>query len=166
MSNLIPGPSSSELAIHIGYLRAGWRGLLVAGACFISPAAIIVAALAWFYVHFGSLPATAAIWYGVKPVVIAAILQALWGLGRTAVKTPFLGFLAAISAVLAFLGLHSLLLLVLAGSAACLPNLQRSRLSLAAFSVSSAPVAAFGGTATSFSLVSLLLVFLKCGALH
>ena len=163
-SNLIPGPSSSELAIHIGYLRVGWRGLLVAGACFISPAAIIVAALAWFYVHFSSLPATAAILYGVKPVVIAVILQALWGLGRTAVKTPSLGFLGAISAVLAFLGLHPLLLLVLAGSAACLPNLQRSRLSLAAFSVSSAPVAAFGGTATSFSLVSLLLVFLKLGA--
>lgn len=80
-SNLIPGPSSSELAIHIGYLRAGWIGLLVAGSCFIVPAAIIVAVLAWGYVHFGRLPATSAILYGVKPVVIAVILQALWGVG-------------------------------------------------------------------------------------
>src|SRR5713226_8862404 len=66
-SNLIPGPSSSELAIHIGYLRAGWVGLLVAGICFILPAAIIVAVLAWIYLRFGSLPATSAILYGVKP---------------------------------------------------------------------------------------------------
>src|SRR5579872_3436693 len=72
-SNLIPGPSSSELAIHIGYLRAGWRGLLIAGSCFILPAAVMVSALAWVYVHFGRFPATSAILYGVKPVVIAVI---------------------------------------------------------------------------------------------
>ena len=86
-SSLIPGPSSSELAIHIGYLRAGWVGLLVAGTCFILPAAIIVGAIAWLYVHFGTLPAASAILHGVKPVVIAIVLQALWGLGRSAVKT-------------------------------------------------------------------------------
>src|SRR5271163_605410 len=66
-SNLIPGPSSSELAIHIGYLRAGWKGLLVAGSCFIFPAALIVGILAWAYVRYGALPATSAILYGVKP---------------------------------------------------------------------------------------------------
>jgi chromate transporter len=162
-SNLIPGPSSSELAIHIGYLRAGWRGLLVAGACFISPAAIIVAALAWFYVHFGSLPATAAILYGVKPVVIAIILQALWSLGRTAVKTTFLGLVGVLSVVLAFLGVHPLLLLLLAGSVACLSNLKTSRLSVAALPFCTA-TATLAGAATSFSLVSLFLVFLKVGA--
>lgn len=75
--NLIPGPSSSELAIHIGYLRAGWRGLLVAGSCFILPAAVMVSVLAWVYLRFGRLPATSAILYGIKPVVIALILQAL-----------------------------------------------------------------------------------------
>jgi chromate transport protein ChrA len=90
-SNLIPGPSSSELAIHIGYLRAGWVGLLVAGICFILPAAIIVAALAWLYVRFGTLPAASAIFYGVKPVVIVIVLRALWGLGRTAVKNEVPG---------------------------------------------------------------------------
>src|SRR6202795_182180 len=76
-SNLIPGPSSSELAIHIGYLLAGWGGLLVAGTCFILPAAIMVAALASVYVRFGKLSEVSAVLYGVKPVVIAVILQAL-----------------------------------------------------------------------------------------
>jgi chromate transport protein ChrA len=118
VSNLIPGPSSSELAIHIGYLRAGWIGLLVAGTCFIFPAAIIVTVLAWFYVHFSKLPATSAILYGVKPVVIAIILQAVWGLGRTALKTKFLGLVGAFSVVLALLGLHPLLLLLVVGSVA------------------------------------------------
>src|SRR5579859_2529567 len=94
-SNLIPGPSSSELAIHVGYLRAGWLGLVVAGSCFILPAAAIVAALAWLYVHFGRLAAASAILYAVKPVVIAVVLQALWGLGKTAVKTTFLGVIGA-----------------------------------------------------------------------
>ena len=86
-SSLIPGPSSSELAIHIGYLRAGGAGLVVGGICFIMPAAILVAFIAWAYVRYGHLPAVAGVLYGVKPVVIAAILQALWGLGRTAVKS-------------------------------------------------------------------------------
>jgi chromate transporter len=163
-SNLIPGPSSSELAIHIGYLRAGWIGLIVAGTCFIFPAAVIVAVLAWFYVRFGSLPVTSAILYGVKPVVIAVILQALWGLGRTALKTRFLGLVGAFSLVLAFWGLHPLLLLLLAGIAACLTSLGRSRLSLSTFSLSGAPTAALAGTAASFSLASLFLAFLKLGA--
>jgi chromate transporter len=70
-SNLIPGPSSSEVAIHIGYLCAGWRGLLIAGICFILPAALMVAGIGWLYVHFGKLPALAGALYGIKPVVIA-----------------------------------------------------------------------------------------------
>ena len=70
-SNLIPGPSSSELAIHIGYLRAGWIGLILGGVCFILPAALIVAVIAWAYVRFGHLPAVSALLYGVKPVVVA-----------------------------------------------------------------------------------------------
>jgi chromate transporter len=126
-SNLIPGPSSSELVIHIGYLLAGWAGLLAAGVCFIFPAAIMVAALAWAYVHFGKLPEVSAILYGVKPVVIAVILQAPWGLGRTAVKTKFLAVLGTTSLIIAFLGLHPLLLLLLAGSAACLASARNAR---------------------------------------
>jgi chromate transporter len=162
-SNLIPGPSSSELAIHIGYLLEGWRGLLVAGICFILPAAVVVGALAWAYVHFGKLPEVSAILYGVKPVVIAVILQALWGLGRTAVKTTFLGVVGILSVLLAFLSLHPLLVLVIAGGAVCLTDIMTSRLSVAAVPFA-APTAALAGAATSFSLSSLFLVFLKVGA--
>lgn len=121
-SNLIPGPSSSELAIHIGYLLGGWRGLIVAGVCFILPAACMVEVLAWAYVHFGKVPAVSGILYGIKPVVIAAILQALWGLGRTAIKTRFIAVLGLISVALSAWGLHPLLLLLIAGGAVILAD--------------------------------------------
>ena len=84
--NLIPGPNSTELAIYLGYQRAGWPGMIIAGACFIGPAMLIVMALAWAYVHFGALPATGWLLYGVLPVVIAIIAWALWGLSRTVVR--------------------------------------------------------------------------------
>lgn len=161
-SNLIPGPSSSEVAIHIGYLCAGWRGLLIAGICFILPAAVMVAGLGWLYVRFGRLPATVGILYGIKPVVIGVVLQALWSLGRTAVKTTFLGFVGVFSLLLCVFGLHPLLLLLLVGGIACLPALKSSRLSLAVLP----PMTIGSGTAAaaSFSLSSLFLVFLKLGA--
>jgi chromate transporter len=163
-SNLIPGPSSSELAIHIGYLLAGWAGLLVAGMCFILPAAVMVAVIAWAYVHFGKLPEVSAILYGVKPVVIAVILQALWGLGRTAVKTTLLGTVGVLSVLFAFLGLHPLVVLLLAGSAVCLISLRTLRSSAAAVPVVATPAVVLAGAASSFSLGSLFLVFLKVGA--
>ncbi len=85
-TNLIPGPNSTEMAIHVGYVRGGGRGLVVAGACFILPAVLISGLLAWGYVRFGSIPAIAPLLYGIKPVVLAVIAGALWRLGRTAVK--------------------------------------------------------------------------------
>lgn len=96
VTNLIPGPSSTELAIYLGYLRAGWPGLLVAGVCFIGPAMLIVLALAWAYVTYGTLPQVNWLFYGIQPVVVAIIAQAIWNLGRTIFK----GFLAAGLAVL------------------------------------------------------------------
>jgi chromate transporter len=117
-TNLIPGPNSTEMAIHVGYDRGGWKGLLVAGTCFIVPAVIIVTAIAWVYVRFGQLPEIAGILYGVKPVILAIIFQALWGLGRTAVKTPFLGGIALLTAALNFGGVDELLMLLLGGSLA------------------------------------------------
>jgi chromate transporter len=121
-SNLIPGPSSSELAIHIGYLRAGWAGLLIGGACFISPAAILVGIIAWAYVRFGHLPAIAALLYGVKPVVIAVIVQALWGLGRTAVKSWILAIAGTVCVALSFAQVN--VLLILFGTGAILAGMQ------------------------------------------
>lgn len=102
--NLIPGPNSTEMAIYLGYLRAGWAGLLIAGTCFILPAMLMVTAIAWAYVRFGTLPQFAGLLYGVKPVVIAIILQALWRLGRRALKTWFLAALAAVAATAGWLG--------------------------------------------------------------
>jgi chromate transporter len=117
-SNLIPGPSSSELAIHIGYLRAGCPGLIVGGACFILPAAILVGCIAWAYARFGRLPAVAALLYGVKPVVMAVILQALWGLGRSAVKSWVLAVACAACILLSLAQVNVLLILVGTGAVA------------------------------------------------
>jgi chromate transporter len=89
-ANLIPGPSSTELAIYLGYERAGWRGLIAGGVCFILPAMLIVLALAWVYVKYGSAPQAVWLLYGIKPVVVALIVQALWKLLMTAVKGPML----------------------------------------------------------------------------
>jgi chromate transporter len=114
-TNLIPGPNSTEMAIHIGHRRAGWAGLLVAGACFIFPAAIIVTTIAWAYVRYGTLAETRRILYGIKPVIIAVVVQALWGLGRTALKTRLLAVIGAAALVVNFLGANELLVLFTAG---------------------------------------------------
>lgn len=111
VTNLIPGPSSTELAIYLGYLRAGWPGLLLAGICFIGPAMLIVLALSWAYVTYGTLPQIAWLFYGIQPVVVAIIAQAIWNLGRAVFK----GLLAAAVALLVlacyFLGVNVLILL-------------------------------------------------------
>lgn len=114
-TNLIPGPNSTEMAIHIGYLRGGWAGMVIAGASFIFPAVVIVTVLGWVYRRFGALPQAAGLLYGVKPVVIAIVLQALWGLGRTAVKTKFLAAVGLAAAALTVLGVNELLVLLAAG---------------------------------------------------
>jgi chromate transporter len=114
-TNLIPGPNSTEMAIHIGYLRGGWAGLVVAGVSFIIPAMVLVMGFAWAYVRFQQLPEVTWLLYGVKPVVIAIILQALWGLGRTAIHTKFLGLLAILAAGLNVLGFDELAILLGAG---------------------------------------------------
>src|SRR5919199_4116414 len=89
-ANLIPGPSSTEMAIFLGYGRAGWRGLILAGVLFILPAMLLVLAFAWLYVQYGATPQAAWVLYGIKPVIIAVVVQAVWGLGRTAVKGALL----------------------------------------------------------------------------
>ncbi|AKF83622.1 chromate transporter [Myxococcus fulvus 124B02] len=114
-ANLIPGPNSTELAIHIGHRRAGWPGLLVAGTCFILPAFLIVLGVAWGYARFGALPDVGALLYAVKAVIIAVVAQALWGLTRTVVKGPLAAVIGIAAATAAFLGVDELLLLLLSG---------------------------------------------------
>lgn len=110
-ANLIPGPNSTELAIHIGFQRGRWAGLVLAGVCFIVPAALIVSGVAWAYVQYGALPQVVGLLYAVKPVVIAVVVQAIWGLVKPAVKNTALGILGAAALVLALLGADELLLL-------------------------------------------------------
>jgi chromate transporter len=172
-TNLIPGPNSTELAIHIGHARAGWPGLLVAGACFILPAAILVAAIAWLYVEYGRLPQAEGLLYGVKPVVIAIVLQALWRLARSAVKSPGLALLGGAVLVAAAAGVHELLVLALAGALAAGPPIARSLRSgvrmpgVVAVTAPSLPAAV--GTAAAAAVAGasawgLFAVFVKIGA--
>src|SRR6266566_2682311 len=114
-TNLIPGPNSTEMAIHIGRQRAGGIGLVSAGLAFILPAVLITLAAAWTYTRFGSLPQAAAVLYGVKPVVIAVVAQALWSLARTAVKTTFLAAVGLAATAVNLLGGNEIALLVGAG---------------------------------------------------
>lgn len=116
-TNLIPGPNSTELAIHLGHDRARWRGLVTAGVCFIVPAALMVGALAWAYVRYGRTPAVEGLLYGIVPVVLAIIVWAVVPLTRTAVK-GWWGWLLALAALGAYLGGVPELLVLAAGAVA------------------------------------------------
>ncbi|MGA2235551.1 MAG: chromate efflux transporter [Terriglobales bacterium] len=127
-ANLIPGPSSTEVAIFVGQLKRGWRGLIVAGCCFILPAAVIVSVIAWAYVRFGSLPRVEGILSAIKPAVVAIVIQALGKLGRTGVRTTLLAVIAALAAVLSFVGVSPVLVLVFAGLVSAAALAMKNRL--------------------------------------
>ncbi|WKZ81992.1 MAG: chromate efflux transporter [Acidimicrobiia bacterium] len=164
VTNLIPGPNSTEMAMHVGRHRAGWRGLIVAGASFILPAAAIVLAFAWVYVRHGSTPTGEALLYGVKPVVIVIVLQALLKLGRTAVKGWLTGLVAIGGAAGYLVGIDEVLLLaagalfVLASRATPGPG------SLVLLPVASGGWVSAPALADTASLGTIILVFLKAGA--
>ncbi len=174
-THLIPGPNSTELAIHIGHARGGWTGLLVAGTCFIAPAMLMTAGAAWAYVSYGALPAAAGVLYGVKPVVVAVIAQALWGLGRTAVKSPWLAAVGAVSAGAVLAGLHELL--VLATAAAACGLVRAGARPRTTGGLAAGAVAAGHGAATAMAMATaaatpapvalwpMFLLFAKIGAL-
>jgi chromate transporter len=163
-TNLIPGPNSTEMAIHIGYVRAGWMGLLLAGICFIVPAMLIVLALAWFYVQFGATPQAEWLLYGIKPVVIAIIAQAIWTLGSKALKNAPLVLIGGIAFALYFLGVNEILLLFAGGLAFMLvSHVQHPGRIHPSILVPFAGMAA-GQTVIPFSLSTLFLTFLKIGS--
>jgi chromate transporter len=114
-TNFIPGPNSTEMAIHIGHHLAGWKGLLTAGICFISPAVLLVTGFAWAYVHFGCLPDIENIFSGIKPVIIAVVLQALLRFGKSAIKTKSLLLIAIIAAIANLIGASEILVIFAAG---------------------------------------------------
>ena len=166
-TNLIPGPNSTEMAIHIGHRRAGWPGLLVAGACFILPATFIVAAIAWAYVRFGRLPAAEGLLAGVKPVVVAVVAQALVGFGRTVIRTVPLGIVAAVAAALAALGVDELAVLAVSGAAMVAVRVARRGKGVAGIvppGALAAVLPAAGAAAAAYSASGLFLVFVKIGS--
>ncbi len=173
-TNLIPGPNSTEMAIHVGRVRAGTGGLIIAGVCFILPAMLLVIGCGWIYVKLGALPQAGAVLYGVKPVILAVIVQALWGLGKSALKTPVLAVIAVVVAAASFLGVHELLLLLLGAVAAWMAA--RFRASSAAvagafafprseaLAAGALPVAAVSVAAVPIGLWPLFLFYLKVGS--
>jgi len=171
-SNMIPGPTSTEMAIYLGYVRAGWRGLVLAGTLFILPATTIVLVLAWAYVRYGSSPQATALLYGIKPVIIAVIVQALWGLTKTAVKRALLAAVGLAVLAMYFLGISPIALLFGGGLLVMFIGNIRGRSGiggLAGLMPSLSPWALAGGQIVAgfvgFSLVTLFLTFLKIGAL-
>ncbi len=177
-ANMIPGPSSTELAISVGYVRAGWLGLCVAGGSFILPAALITGAFAWAYVRFGMLPLAASLLGGIKAAVIAVIAIAIWRLGKTAVHDAGLAALGMLGLAAFFVGINPIAILFGGGllgmvvrravamraQAAMLPSftlLRRVKMLRLAF-----PVSAGAGIAVVArpSLTKIALFFLKVGA--
>jgi len=168
-ANLIPGPSSTEMTIFIGQLKRGWRGLIVAGSCFLIPAAVMVSLIAWAYVRYGSLPKVAGLLYAVKPVVVTIIIQALWKLAKTGVRTAVLAVIAAFSVALNLLGLSPIMVLIVAGALSAAGLAIRGRtLAIPALGLPRllAFLMATAATATAFpvSLGRLFLSFLKIGS--
>ena len=177
-ANLIPGPTSTEMAINTGWVRAGWAGLCVAGTSFIVPAALITGAFAWAYVRYGSLPLTASVLAGIKPAVIALILIAIWRLGKTAVKGPGLALLGTAALAAFFLQANPIVILLGGGAVGMLarrastlrtgsaslfaPLLRVGRLSRTG--VLGAAILASGVAAEHASLAQIALFFLRIGA--
>lgn len=170
-TNLIPGPNSTEMAIHIGFTRAGWAGLLAGGFCFVLPASLMVLGLAWLYVHYGSMPQAEWLLYGIKPVMIAIIGQALWNLGTKAVRSTALALLGITVMALYFSGVNEIGLLFGGGIVYMLyTGLKRlHKVHLSALSI--LPMGVLSGIMSlanynvPFSLPLLFFTFLKIGSI-
>jgi chromate transporter len=172
-ANLIPGPSSTEVAIFVGQLKRGWRGLIVAGCCFIIPAAAMVSLIAWAYVRFGSLPKVEGVLSAIKPAVVAIVIQALGKLGKTALRTPLLALIAGLAAMLSLMGVSLVLVLLLAGSISVSTLALKNRLLLSAVFPKVVGLPKFIGGAIAVSAIGaavpvaigrLFLSFLKIGS--
>jgi len=168
-TNLIPGPNSTEMAIHLGNRRGGLPGLLLAGGCFILPAALIVSGIAWGYVRYGDGPQLSWVMYGVGPVIIAIIAQALWKLGATAVRGPLTALLSLLVAGLALAGWNELGLLALGAIVMIGARLGRPGIvagAIATLGAGGTLLAQVASAATvPFTLTRLTLFFLKVGSI-
>lgn len=176
-TNLLPGSNSMEMASHIGYHRAGWPGLWVGGICFTAPSVLLMVAFCWVYVHYGASPQGEWLLYGVKPVAIALIVQALWQLGKSAIQGKFAILLACLNIILSVIGLHELVLLLASGVFSFLIKEGKQIVKpkqalaiapipfLAPFSGLLSSLTAGLGSITSFSLSWLFVLFFKVGVI-
>jgi chromate transporter len=177
--NLIPGPNSTEMAIHVGHRRAGFLGLAVAGICFVVPAVAITIAVAWAYVRFGSMPQVAGALYAIKPVIIAVVVQALWRLWPSAARTPRLVIITLGATAAALFGINEIAILFATGlltiAMYLVDNRAQPRDGVVASAIAAIPAlpatttlaraTAFAGAASApFSLGTMFLLFVKIGA--
>jgi chromate transporter len=158
-TNLIPGPNSTEMALHVGRLRGGRPGLVVAGLAFIAPAVLLAWGCAWAYVRFGARPAAVGILYGAKPVVLVIVLQALLQLGRTALRAPGAWAACILALALQLTGVHELVVLLAAGVVVC-----AARKTSLVRANGMPLVLPLLGLALPLGPTALFLVFLKIGA--
>jgi chromate transporter len=166
-TNLIPGPNSTEMAIHIGRERGGWKGLIVAGLCFILPAVILTGVFAWFYKRYGQLPQVQPFIYGIKPAIIAIILAAIYPLAKTALKTIEIGVIGIIALLLSLMGYSEILILFGAGFFALLLGyIRSSRSTSKTTSILPFTIFSFSNTTLlSISNFNLFFIFFKIGAI-
>ena len=160
--NLLPGPTSTEVAMSLGYTRGRWPGLVVAGVCFITPAALATLGLAWAYVKYGSLPQAQGLLYGAKPAMVALVVHAILKLGRAALKTAWLPVAGIACLAAALLGAPPLAVL-LAGVGVTLGVAWGRRRRSSAVGLALLPMGVGGGAASAVGLLPLALAFLKLG---
>lgn len=172
-SNLVPGPSSTQTVMHAGYARAGWWGLFIGGTLFILPAAVLVLVFAWLYVRFGTTAGGQWLLYGIKPVIIAVVLQALWGLGRTAIKNALFGaigvavvalYLRGVNVIVLLFGAALLVLLLVNGRRLAARGAAGAFAFPGGWKGAAALAATAAGAAAVYTPLRLFLAFLKIGA--
>ncbi|MGJ1417913.1 chromate transporter, partial [Sphingobacterium multivorum] len=164
-TNLIPGPNSTEMAIHIGYDKGGWKGLIFAGLCFILPAVFITGIFAWLYQQYGQLPEVQPFIYGIKPAIIAIIIGAVFPLAKKSVKSTFLAVVGILVLVLSLFGISEIYLMFGAGLLAMAlyylqdtKNTLQSFIPLAFLQIAQSPLLSETNT-------KLFWIFLKIGAI-
>ncbi len=162
-TNLIPGPNSTELTMHIGHERAGWKGLLIAGCCFILPAVLITGLLAALYQQYGQLPEVQPFIYGIKPAIIAVILSLMISLGKKAIKTVEAGLIGVLAAIAVLAGFNEIYVLFTGGLAGMLLYLARQK-NIAANSIFPFVLLQISGSLNP-SDFRIFLTFLKIGAI-
>ena len=168
-TNIIPGPNATEMALYLGLVRAGWFGYILSGLFFIIPGVLVTLVLAWVYVTYGSLPQVGWVLYGVKPIVIAIIVQALWDLGRKAVKNALIAVVGIAVIVFYFLGFNEIALLFAGAGIVLLFSswqhfVKRDFSALVLLPILKVPVVIFSALKVQFNQVTLFLTFLKIGS--